>query len=287
MWDRIGSLRRPASQLDADLKEATSDKNYGIANTKLQGIALQSTDQADCQVIIGHVWNVLQEKSDKKWRCVQKCLTLVEVLLKHGSDMIIQEIRRDLWRIQHWKEHRVSEGGKEVGGGIRAKAELIVALCSDEDTLRQEREKAMALSAKMTGMGTNTTQQGGRDQPSGVFKSPFEKSSAKKKGQTGKMGSPDGSPNSTGSSPPAPWGAGGGGFDSGYSGGYGGTRNRREPSDHEKSQMVTTFMGITGAPRQVAQQALERADFDLQSACNRYMDETGVGLSSGGGTSIQ
>eukprot|EP00928_Gymnodinium_smaydae_P060305 TRINITY_DN4390_c6_g1_i2.p1 TRINITY_DN4390_c6_g1~~TRINITY_DN4390_c6_g1_i2.p1 ORF type:complete len:198 (-),score=26.44 TRINITY_DN4390_c6_g1_i2:59-571(-) len=160
MWGKVSdftaNLRKPKSQLETDLKEATSNKNWGAPNTVLQGIAIQSANPDDCQLILQHVWTVLSDKSDKNWRAIQKTLALVETLILHGSDMIIEDIRRELWRIHNWKMHRVMEAGKEVGGGIRGKATTIVDLLGDSELLQQERSKAMALSAKMTSMGTTS-----------------------------------------------------------------------------------------------------------------------------------
>eukprot|EP00401_Gymnodinium_catenatum_P029171 CAMPEP_0117466050 /NCGR_PEP_ID=MMETSP0784-20121206/4942_1 /TAXON_ID=39447 /ORGANISM="" /LENGTH=441 /DNA_ID=CAMNT_0005259979 /DNA_START=56 /DNA_END=1378 /DNA_ORIENTATION=- len=262
MWDRVsriaGDLRKPSSQLEADLKEVTSDKNWGAPNTKLQGIALQSKDPECCQLIAQHVWQVLGERSDKFWRRIQKTLALVEVLLKYGSDQIIDDIRRDVWRIQHWKEHRVMEQGKEVGGGIRAKASTVIELCSDQDYLAQERTKAMALSAKMGGMGT-TSAEGNFNAPS-ALKSPFQKGKKKEQlhGNGWKDDGTNFSPNSNqGFSP----------------NGYGSGARRAHFSEHEKDDFVQQFVTFTGASRTAARDALERSNWDVHNAINKYFND--------------
>merc|ERR1719215_2505436 len=118
----------------------------------LHSIALSSNDPESCDLIITFIWDVLKERSDKKWRRIEKTMTLTEMILKHGSDQIIDLIRRDLWRVQQWREYRVMEGQKEVGGGIRHKAAGIADLIADSQQLEVERQKAWQLSERMTSM---------------------------------------------------------------------------------------------------------------------------------------
>lgn len=99
-------------------------------------------------------WKALE---DKNWKRAFKALTLVEVLFKRGSTSIIAEIKRDIWRIQKFKDHKVMEGGKDVAGGMREKATTICEFCEDTDRLNKERDKNYEMYEKMRGIGTRST----------------------------------------------------------------------------------------------------------------------------------
>lgn len=165
---KVSKLGKQPSRLEKELTNATSDANWNASNSDLQSIASASHDPLDCSVIRSHVWGVLDDR-DKKWRRIFKALTLTEILLKYGSEQMLEYIKTDLWRIQQWTDHRITENGKDVGAGIRAKANAIVDLCSNPGTLRAVRYESQQLAAKMAIGG------GGSSAPAtAVFKSPFE-----------------------------------------------------------------------------------------------------------------
>jgi epsin len=141
----VGDLRSSkGGSLDSKLKEATSKATWNVPNSQLHSIALATHDAVDCNVILSHCFKLLEDRK-KDWRQVFKSLTLLETLLKHGSERCIEDIRTDLWKIQQWKEYRFMEQGKDVAGGIREKATNIEQFCNDKSFLQKERDKAHAL----------------------------------------------------------------------------------------------------------------------------------------------
>lgn len=252
MRSGIGSLRKKDSPLEAQLKEATSRENWGVPNTTLQAIAQATQNMEDNDVIMAFLWKVLQEKKDKEWRRIVKALALIEMILKHGSERAIQDIRRDAWRIQQWKEFRYMEEGKDVGSGIRSKASSIIEMVTDEELLTEEKEKAENLKKKMSvsGVGGSAAnvapaEPGG----SSAFKSPFDRDrrSWRRKKQ------PEESPQSSPASP-----------------GFGAAGRSLHP-DGDTSQMVSQFMSVTNASRLVAKEHLERHNWDLHNAVMQYL----------------
>ncbi|CAJ1382951.1 unnamed protein product [Effrenium voratum] len=91
MKEGLGTLRKKDSPLEAQLKEATSRENWGVPNTTLQAIAQATSNMEDCDLIMSFLWKILQEKKDKEWRRVVKTLSLIEMIVKHGSERAIQE----------------------------------------------------------------------------------------------------------------------------------------------------------------------------------------------------
>lgn len=219
------------SPLEKQLKEATNNDTWNVSNRELQNIAFATFD--NCDVVIQFLWQVLNLNGKaKNWRRVLKALTLVVALLMHGSNQAIEVIRTELWRIAKWKEHRVQEGERDVGGGIREKASCIVDLCNDPAQLQRERDKAQDLLQRVQGIGT------GPKQSKHVLKSPF-----------------------------GPWRK------------HDKMEHRSEGVEtdesngcHPRKLAISQFCHITNAPQSTAQDWLERCNYDLNEAINRYQE---------------
>merc|ERR1719237_1225566 len=76
------------SALEKNLREATSNHNWGCPNSLLHDIARTSYDYQDCQMIMTEIWAGLSERGGR-WRRVLKSLSLLEFLIKNGSDRIV------------------------------------------------------------------------------------------------------------------------------------------------------------------------------------------------------
>ena len=92
-------------------------------------------------------------------RVVYKTLNLLEYLLRHGSERVIEDARdhmRDLKRLQ--KFEYVDPEGKDCGINVREKARIIVELLNSNEQLTAERDKARANKNKYS--GTSSESQG-------------------------------------------------------------------------------------------------------------------------------
>jgi len=90
---------------------------------------------------------------------VYKTLNLLEYLLRHGSERVIEDARdhmRDLKRLQ--KFEYVDPEGKDCGINVREKARIIVELLNSNEQLTAERDKARANKNKYS--GTSSESQG-------------------------------------------------------------------------------------------------------------------------------
>lgn len=71
-----------------------------------------------------------------------KALTLLEYLVRHGPERIIDEVRDSLYRLRSMSGFHYTDEGRDRAGGVREKAKHIIELVSDTELLRAEREKA-------------------------------------------------------------------------------------------------------------------------------------------------
>lgn len=73
---------------------------------------------------------------------VLKALTLLEYLIRHGPERVVDEVRDCLYRLKSLSGFHYTDEGRDRGGGARKKAKQIIDLVSDTELLRAEREKA-------------------------------------------------------------------------------------------------------------------------------------------------
>jgi len=149
----IGLRKRP--ELQANLAKALSKEKWNEPNSLLHEIALETVDDLEAEeIILREVWRALEEKA-KMWRRVFKALSLTEFLLKRGSLSVIEKITHNSWRLQKWTDTQIMEDGRDVAGGIREKARLLLQLLSDIPRLNEERHKNYKLHQKMAGIGAD------------------------------------------------------------------------------------------------------------------------------------
>lgn len=144
---------RGKTDLDKNLAEALSKEQWGCPNSLLQEIAIATEDDTSRMVVLKALWSAIEEK-DKMWKRIYKGLVLAEVILKRGSVRIIEDLKQDIFKIQKLKDHRIMEGGKDVAGGIREKANYILEMLGNPTDLNQERHKNYELYSKFQGVGT-------------------------------------------------------------------------------------------------------------------------------------
>ncbi|KAI4586134.1 hypothetical protein MJG53_003921 [Ovis ammon polii x Ovis aries] len=88
------------------------------------------------------LWQRLNDHG-KNWRHVYKSLTLMDYLIKNGSEKVIQHCREGYRNLQTLKDFQhVDEAGKDQGYYIREKSKQVITLLMDEQLLHREREVA-------------------------------------------------------------------------------------------------------------------------------------------------
>jgi epsin len=99
------------------------------------------------------IYRRFTEKSAEEWRQIYKALQLLEFLIKHGSERVIDDARGHLPLLKMLRQfHFIDQNGKDQGINVRNRAKELAELLSDVERIRTERKKARATKNKYTGV---------------------------------------------------------------------------------------------------------------------------------------
>ncbi|XP_064438322.1 epsin-2 isoform X7 [Mirounga angustirostris] len=147
------------SEAEIKVREATSNDPWGPSSSLMTEIADLTYNVAAFSEIMSMVWKRLNDHG-KNWRHVYKALTLLDYLIKTGSERVAQQCRENLFAVQTLKDFQyIDRDGKDQGINVREKSKQLVALLKDEERLKAERAQALKTKERMaqvaTGMGSN------------------------------------------------------------------------------------------------------------------------------------
>uniref|UniRef100_UPI00358EFBFE epsin-2 isoform X2 n=1 Tax=Myxine glutinosa TaxID=7769 RepID=UPI00358EFBFE len=147
------------SEAEVKVREATSNDPWGPSSSLMSEIADLTYNNVAFSEIMSMIWKRLNDHG-KNWRHVYKALTLLDYLIKTGSDRVAQQCKENIYAIQTLKDFQyVDRDSKDQGVNVREKSKQLVALLRDEERLRSEREHAMKTKERLaqgaTGMGSN------------------------------------------------------------------------------------------------------------------------------------
>lgn len=112
--------------------------------------------------IMPMIYRRFTEKAADEWRQIYKALQLLEYLIKHGSERVIDDARSHLTLLKMLRQfHFIDQNGKDQGVNVRNRAKELTDLLSDVDRIRSERKKARANKAKYTGVEGGASRYGG------------------------------------------------------------------------------------------------------------------------------
>ncbi|KAM4691758.1 epsin-3 [Rhinophrynus dorsalis] len=130
------------SEAEVKVREATSNDPWGPSATLMSEIAQMTYNVEAFPEVMMMVWRRLND-SGKNWRHVYKGLTLLDYLIKNGSNKVLQECHENIITVQTLKDFQfLDRDGKDQGINVREKAKQIVALLKDEERVKQERIQA-------------------------------------------------------------------------------------------------------------------------------------------------
>ncbi|XP_041813539.1 epsin-3 isoform X3 [Chelmon rostratus] len=156
---QTSSLRRQMKNMvnnytEAEIKvrEATSNDPWGPPSSLMSEIADLTFNVVAFTEVMGMIWKRLNDHG-KNWRHVYKALTLVDYLIKTGSERVAQECRENIYSIQTLRDFQyIDRDGRDQGVNVREKAKHLVALLRDEEKLKKERSQALKTKTRMTGV---------------------------------------------------------------------------------------------------------------------------------------
>ena len=156
---------RPRNDVEARVYEVLSHKNWGSSSTKMNEIAADTFEYDKYAIISKILWESLQSKRPAAWRVVFKALTLLEHLIKNGSERCVDEARGHSHVLRSLQNFNYYEGTTDRGVGVREKSKQLVEILSDDERIREERQKARELKEKfggnLGGVGSSGSMGGG------------------------------------------------------------------------------------------------------------------------------
>ena len=103
--------------------------------------------------IMPMIYRRFTEKSAEEWRQIYKALQLLEYLIKHGSERVIDDARSHITLLKMLRQfHFIDQNGKDQGVNVRHRAKELAELLGDVERIRSERKKARTNKGKFTSM---------------------------------------------------------------------------------------------------------------------------------------
>lgn len=143
---------------EVKVREATSNDPWGPSSTLMGELADLTYNSSTFSQIMQMLFKRMNDHG-KNWRHVYKALTLLEYLVKNGSEKVATQCKENLYSIQTLKDFQFVEDGKDHGANVREKAKEIVALLRDDERLRNERVKASKTRERFVQGGTGSQSQ--------------------------------------------------------------------------------------------------------------------------------
>jgi len=140
--------------IEQKVLDATSNEPWGPHGTLLADIAHATRNYHEYQMIMSVVWKRIND-TGKNWRHVYKALTVLEYLVAHGSERVIDEIREHSYQISTLVDFQyIDSGGRDQGSNVRKKSQSLVALVNDKERIIEVRQKAAANREKFRNTST-------------------------------------------------------------------------------------------------------------------------------------
>ncbi|KAJ2902852.1 hypothetical protein MKZ38_000046 [Zalerion maritima] len=158
------------TEMEAKVREATNNEPWGASSTLMQEIANGTFNYQTLNEIMPMIYRRFTEKTAEEWRQIYKALQLLEFLIKHGSERVIDDARSHITLLKMLRQfHFIDQNGKDQGINVRNRAKELAELLSDVDRIRSERKKARASRGKYTGVEGGASFGGGSSSRYGGF----------------------------------------------------------------------------------------------------------------------
>ncbi len=102
-------------------------------------------------VVTKLMWEAVETPRPAAWRVVFKGLTLLEHLVKNGSERCVDDARNHSHVLRSLHRFNYYEGTVDRGLGVREKSKQLVEILGDDERVREERQKAKKLREKFGG----------------------------------------------------------------------------------------------------------------------------------------
>jgi len=156
MYNQAKNVVLNVSEMEAKVREATNDDPWGASSTLMQDIAQGTFHFQYFNEIMPAIYSRFMEKEASQWRQIYKALQLLEYLIKHGSERVVDDARSHVSTLKMLRNfHYIDDKGKDEGINVRNRSKELVELLSDVEKIRAERRKAKANKNKYIGVGND------------------------------------------------------------------------------------------------------------------------------------
>lgn len=156
VYNQAKNMVLNVSEMEAKVREATNDDPWGASSTLMQEIAAGTHNFQQFNEIMPCIYSRFMDKEARQWREIYKALQLLEYIVKHGSERVVDDARSHLSTIKMLRNfHYIDEKGKDQGINVRNRAKELTELLMDVDRIRAERRKAKANRNKYIGQGND------------------------------------------------------------------------------------------------------------------------------------
>ncbi|XP_060752991.1 epsin-2 isoform X1 [Tachysurus vachellii] len=143
------------SEAEKKVREATSNDPWGPSSSLMSEISDLTYNVVAFSEIMSMIWKRLNDHG-KNWRHVYKALTLLDYLIKTGSERVALQCKENIFAIQTLKDFQyVDRDGKDQGINVREKSKQLVVLLKDDDRLKGERSQALKTKERMAQVATS------------------------------------------------------------------------------------------------------------------------------------
>ncbi|KAF9421785.1 Epsin-3, clathrin recruitment and traffic between the Golgi and endosome [Podila epigama] len=158
MWDIRSAIDKVTAkvmnytEMEQKVREATSNDPWGASGTLKQELAQATHNFQHFNEIMPSIFKRFAEKEPREWRQVYKALVLLEYLVTHGSERVVDEARGHIATIKVLRSFQyIDDNGKDEGINVRNRAKEFAEMLSSVDRIKEERRKAKANRNKFVG----------------------------------------------------------------------------------------------------------------------------------------
>ncbi|XP_061079757.1 epsin-3-like isoform X2 [Conger conger] len=131
------------TEAEVKVREATSNDPWEPPGPLMEEISDLTFNAVAFPEVMGIIWKRLNDHG-KNWRHVYKALSLLEYLIKTGSDRVGKQCRENAVALQTLRDFQHTDrDGRDQGAIVRDKARQVVALLRDEDRLKRARSQSL------------------------------------------------------------------------------------------------------------------------------------------------
>ncbi|KAG0350913.1 hypothetical protein BC939DRAFT_304505 [Gamsiella multidivaricata] len=158
MWDIRNALEKVTAkvmnytEMEQKVREATSNDPWGASGTLKQELAQATHNFQYFNEIMPALFKRFTERETREWRVIYKSLVLLEYLVTHGSERVVDEARSHISTVKVLRNFQyVDDNGKDEGINVRNRAKEFAETLSSVDRIKEERKKAKANRNKFVG----------------------------------------------------------------------------------------------------------------------------------------